>query len=172
MGAMLLNVGEILTCTILQWGDLTWSFIEQPRVDNFSVGPLKRGTQLAALIQLASVRPCFQLIQYLIVYASLMDFVDRDAFLTRKIQIQVLPSWNHHFKRFTGVVWMVIGMVMAFNTTFNNITVVSWRSVLLVEETGKPGVNQRPAANQTHFITQCFIENTPPEWNSNSHRYW
>jgi hypothetical protein len=27
---------------------------------------------------------------------------------------------------------------MVFNTTFNNISVISWRSVLLVEETGEP----------------------------------
>jgi len=30
---------------------------------------------------------------------------------------------------------MVLSMV--FNTTFNNISVISWRSVLLVEETGE-----------------------------------
>jgi hypothetical protein len=28
---------------------------------------------------------------------------------------------------------------MGFNATFNNISVISWRSVLLVEETGVPG---------------------------------
>ena len=28
---------------------------------------------------------------------------------------------------------------MVFNTTFNNISVILWRSVLLVEETGVPG---------------------------------
>jgi hypothetical protein len=33
-----------------------------------------------------------------------------------------------------------------FNTTFNNISVISWRSVLLVEETGVPGENHRPVA--------------------------
>jgi hypothetical protein len=38
-------------------------------------------------------------------------------------------------------------MVMVFNATFNNISVISWRSVLLVEETGGPGKNHRPAAN-------------------------
>jgi len=27
-------------------------------------------------------------------------------------------------------------MILVFNTTFNNISVLSWRSVLLVEETG------------------------------------
>jgi hypothetical protein len=31
--------------------------------------------------------------------------------------------------------------VMVFNATVNNISVTSWRSVLLVEETGIPGEN-------------------------------
>ena len=31
------------------------------------------------------------------------------------------------------------GWVMVFNATFNNISVISWRSVLLVEITGVPG---------------------------------
>ena len=33
-----------------------------------------------------------------------------------------------------GLVWF-----MVFNATFNNISIISWRSVLLVEETGVPG---------------------------------
>jgi hypothetical protein len=33
--------------------------------------------------------------------------------------------------------------VMVFNATVNNISVTSWRSVLLVEETGVPGENHR-----------------------------
>jgi hypothetical protein len=33
---------------------------------------------------------------------------------------------------------------MVFNATFNNVSVISWWSVLLVEETGE---NLRPAAN-------------------------
>jgi hypothetical protein len=37
--------------------------------------------------------------------------------------------------------------VMVFTTTFNNISVISWWSVLLVEETGVPGENHRPAAS-------------------------
>jgi hypothetical protein len=32
--------------------------------------------------------------------------------------------------------------VCLFDATFNNISVISWRSVLLVEETGGPGENQ------------------------------
>ena len=37
--------------------------------------------------------------------------------------------------------------VMVLNTTFNNISVISWRRVLLVEETGVPGEIHRPVAS-------------------------
>ena len=33
--------------------------------------------------------------------------------------------------------------LMVFNATFNNISVISWRSILLVEETREPGENHR-----------------------------
>jgi len=36
---------------------------------------------------------------------------------------------------------------MMFNATFNNISVISWRSVLLVKETGIPGEKHRPVAS-------------------------
>jgi hypothetical protein len=44
--------------------------------------------------------------------------------------------------------------LMVFNDTFNNISVISWRSVLLVEETGVPWENNRPVAShwQTYHI--------------------
>jgi hypothetical protein len=37
--------------------------------------------------------------------------------------------------------------VMVFNATFNNISVISWQSVLLVEENGVPGENHRPVTS-------------------------
>jgi hypothetical protein len=37
--------------------------------------------------------------------------------------------------------------VMVFNGTFNNISVISWRSVLLVEEIVVPQENHRPVSN-------------------------
>jgi len=36
---------------------------------------------------------------------------------------------------------------MVFNATINNISVISLRSVLLMELTGIPGENHRPAAS-------------------------
>jgi hypothetical protein len=35
---------------------------------------------------------------------------------------------------------------MVFNVTFNNISVISWRSVLLVDDTRVPGENHQPVA--------------------------
>jgi hypothetical protein len=47
---------------------------------------------------------------------------------------------------------------MVFNATFNNISVISWQSVLLVEENGVPGEHYRPAASyrQTLSHNLCF----------------
>jgi len=41
----------------------------------------------------------------------------------------------------------MIVCLMVFNATFNNISVVLWRSVLLVEETGRPEENHQPVAS-------------------------
>jgi hypothetical protein len=41
---------------------------------------------------------------------------------------------------------------MVFNATFDNISVILWRSLLLVEETGVPGGNHRPAASGFYLI--------------------
>jgi hypothetical protein len=43
------------------------------------------------------------------------------------------------------------------NATFNNISVISWRSVLLVEETGGPGENHRPAASHWQTLSHNVI---------------
>jgi hypothetical protein len=43
------------------------------------------------------------------------------------------------------LVWFVWFMVI--NATFNIISVISWRPVLVVEEAGVPGENHRPWAS-------------------------
>ena len=42
--------------------------------------------------------------------------------------------------------------VMVFNAIFNNISVISWRSVLLVKETRVPGENHRPTDKLDHIM--------------------
>ena len=50
---------------------------------------------------------------------------------------------------------------MVLNATFNNILVISWRSVLLVEETGVPGENQRPDASHLQTLSHNVVLSTP-----------
>jgi hypothetical protein len=46
---------------------------------------------------------------------------------------------------------------MVLNTTFNNISVISWQSVLLVEETGGPRKNHRVQILGTRCQFDMFI---------------
>jgi len=50
---------------------------------------------------------------------------------------------------------------MVFNATFNNISVISWWLVLLVEETGVPGENHRPVASHWQTFSHNVLSSTP-----------
>ena len=57
---------------------------------------------------------------------------------------------------------------MVFNATFNNISVIPWLSVLLVDETGVPGEN--PSQITDKLFLHNVVSSTPcHEWDSNSH---
>jgi hypothetical protein len=55
--------------------------------------------------------------------------------------------------------WLVFDSVrvMVFNATFNNISAISWRSVLLVEETGVPRENHRPVTNHWQTLSHNVV---------------
>ena len=56
---------------------------------------------------------------------------------------------------------------MVFNDTFNNITVILWQSVFLVEETGVPGENHQPVASHWQILSHNVVLSTPRhEWGS------
>ena len=46
---------------------------------------------------------------------------------------------------------------MVFIVTFNNISVISWRSVLLMEETGVSGENHRPATSHWQTVSHNVV---------------
>jgi hypothetical protein len=51
----------------------------------------------------------------------------------------------------------LVGFMM-FNTTSNNISIISWRSVLLVEETGVPRENYKFLSNDiVHFYKNLYF---------------
>ena len=49
--------------------------------------------------------------------------------------------------KFNNIFYMFI-CLMVFNVIFNNISVTSWRSVLLLEETGGTRENHRPVTSR------------------------
>jgi hypothetical protein len=58
------------------------------------------------------------------------------SFMMQNTRVDItLPLNTGRYTKF-GRIWF---RFMVFNTTFNNISEISWQSVLLVEETCKPG---------------------------------
>jgi hypothetical protein len=51
--------------------------------------------------------------------------------------------------------------VIVFCTTFNNISVISWRSVLLMVESGGPGENHRPVTSNWQTLSHNVVSSTP-----------
>ena len=51
--------------------------------------------------------------------------------------------------------------VMVFNVTLNNISVISWWSVLLVEKNGAPDENHRQAASHRQTLSHNVVSSTP-----------
>jgi hypothetical protein len=49
---------------------------------------------------------------------------------------------------------------MVYNATFYNISVISWLSVLLIEEIGVPGDNHQPAASHYQTLSHNVVSST------------
>jgi hypothetical protein len=77
--------------------------------------------------------------------------------------IQKLVPWRFDIERFhwiTNNCYYRFRFTM-FNATFNNISVISWWSVLLMEETGVPGENHRHAASHRQTLSHNVVSITP-----------
>jgi len=51
--------------------------------------------------------------------------------------------------------------IMVLNATFNNIPVISWQLILLVEETGVPGKYHRPVVSHWQIVSHNVVSSTP-----------
>jgi len=56
---------------------------------------------------------------------------------------------------------------MVFNATLNNISAISWRSVLVVEEAGVPRKHPRPASSYSHNV----VSSTPRLVGIRTHKF-
>ena len=61
--------------------------------------------------------------------------------------------------------------VIVFNTTFNNISVITWRSVLVVAEGGVPGENLPQVTFKLYNVTNVVSMAPRYERDSNSHNF-
>jgi hypothetical protein len=50
---------------------------------------------------------------------------------------------------------------MVLSATFSNISAISCRTVLLVEETGIPGVSNQPAVSHCQTLSHNIVSTTP-----------
>jgi len=75
---------------------------------------------------------------------------------TLNITLGSIFKWIN-IQAFTGTQWKVFVCLMVFNATFNNISVISWRSVLLMEEPGGPGENHRPVASHWQTLPHNVV---------------
>jgi hypothetical protein len=62
----------------------------------------------------------------------------------------------------TDVLYILsVGWFIVLNTTCNNISVISWSSVLLVEETVVPGEKRRPVARHWQTLSHNVVSSAP-----------
>ena len=72
----------------------------------------------------------------------------KDQILIRLMNDMTLTASHEH----ASLLWL-----MVFNATFNNISLILWRSVLLVEETRE---NCRPVASQRQTLSHNVVLST------------
>jgi hypothetical protein len=80
--------------------------------------------------------------------------------------VQGIPSLYYYCVSYTNqlYVWIWQGWLvglMVLNATITNISVISWRSVLLVEETGVTEENHRPVASHWQTLSHNVVSITP-----------
>ena len=71
-------------------------------------------------------------------------------------------QYNICFYSFIGTFILAnMVMVVVFSATFNNISAITWRSVLLVDETVVPGENHQSVASHGQNLSHNVVSITP-----------
>ena len=68
---------------------------------------------------------------------------------------------EYHFSCDTYTPYDGLFWIMVFYTTFKNISGISWRSGVLVDETGVPAENHRYIASHWQTLSNNVISSTP-----------
>ena len=82
----------------------------------------------------------------------------------------VTVVWTYYQENVDGFGWFIV-----LNATFNNISVISWQSVLWVEETGVPWENHQPVASDWKKVDIKLSEHDAKscwEQEAKEHKQW
>ena len=74
----------------------------------------------------------------------------------------IFHCYNFFHCKFYFIVFFHIwvGLVYSVKATFNNISVISWRSILLVDETWVPVENHRPVTRHWQTLSHEVVSST------------
>ena len=81
------------------------------------------------------------------------------------MKVLFLNFWHLIDFQMDFLVDLHMGMSYGIIATFNNISGISWRSVLSVEEIGVPGDNHRPAPSHWQTLSYNVASSTPCQKN-------
>ena len=112
----------------------------------FIFGNANTGIYLFLLIKLITFLEFFVVVLDISVQIAEQNLMSGQTTVWRK-----LWSYQHYFQQYS-------------------ISVISWQSVLLMEETGVPGENHQPTTSHWHTWSQCCIKYTSSKWDSKSQR--
>jgi hypothetical protein len=139
-----------------------------PSIDAFS-GYLQRSfTHLPLSIDMLCI-PCLLLVGFIftIIRNSLRKLLYEPRDLDQCLD-EEFPGWHSEYLKtkvlFTsknGTNGLVKVCRRVFNAIFNNISVICWWAVLLVEETEVPGEKQRPVVNHWQTLSYNVVSSTP-----------
>ena len=82
--------------------------------------------------------------------------IKRNIFFGYILSMEKTLIFSTQLYIFDWLVWF-----MVFSATLSNISVILWRSVLLVEEIGVSGENHRPAASHWQTLSHNVVSSTP-----------
>ena len=75
-----------------------------------------------------------------------------------------------HSRKSYIAIWEIV-WVMGFNATISNISAMSWRSVILVEEIGIPGENHRSVNSYWQDLSFNVVSSTPSMSRIRAHNF-
>ena len=119
---------------------------------------------------------CYRLILYICLQLFIFTGTKFAGFNRMRFLIECLEDLDSNLRKFGGRLYVFHGKsadvltslfkvcfvclivcLVVFNATFNNISVILWWSVLLVEETGGPRENHRPVTSHWHALSHNVV---------------